>query len=633
MMHTGLRVALVNMPFSSTRYPSLQLGLLQAILARRGFEATSHYFNLGFAAPLGWESYEILCEQHYPLLGEWIFSRAAFGEAAPDGAPFLAAFEDRMSGLCSILGADPAFFLQLREEYAPGFVEECVDAVAWDDYDVVGFGSLFEQTCASLALARQIKQRYPRITTVFGGANFEDEMGLEHVRAVPWMDYVVIGEGDEAFPALLERLAAGRSGVDLPGVASRTAEGVAFSGRAPTVRDLDQLPDPVYDDYFAAMEARQVPATVRGMPLHLLYESARGCWWGAKHHCTFCGLNGLGMAFRSKSPARVLEGIEALTGRYPAPRLSAVDNILDHRYLREVFGPLAEQGRAHRFYVEVKANLTQDQLRALAAGGVDSVQPGIESLSTPVLQLMRKGTTAIQNVRLLKWAAYYGMTVYWNLLYGFPGERAEDYERQLATLRLIPHLHPPGLATRILLMRFSPNYFQAAELGIRNVRPASEYAYIYPDTVDVARVAYLFDYDAPDTLAPQEYELLTEYVAIWYQMWQEPRRPSLRYLRGADWLTIMDARQPDATRAHVFDGRTAAAYEFCGPTYHSAGQVLEHLRQDCGLEADLSSVERILETLTVEGLMMEEDGRYLSLALPGEPDEAILPHSQLGNTA
>ena len=48
-------------------------------------------------------------------------------------------------------------------------------------------------------------------------------------------------------------------------------------------------------------------------------------------------------------------------------------------------------------------------------------------LSTHVLKLMRKGTSMLQNLRLLKWCRYYGIEVAWNLIWGFPGETEEDY--------------------------------------------------------------------------------------------------------------------------------------------------------------------------------------------------------------
>ena len=42
-------------------------------------------------------------------------------------------------------------------------------------------------------MAKLIKDLYPNVRIVFGGANFDGEMGLEHFRAFPWIDYVVVG--------------------------------------------------------------------------------------------------------------------------------------------------------------------------------------------------------------------------------------------------------------------------------------------------------------------------------------------------------------------------------------------------------------------------------------------------------
>ena len=72
---------------------------------------------------------------------------------------------------------------------------------------------------------------------------------------------------------------------------------------------------------------------------------------------------------------------------------------------------------------------------------------------------MNKGITGIDQVRFLKWAAYYGISCSWFVLRGFPGETPEDYVQQLATLRLIPHYQPPqGAGTvPVRLEKFSPH--------------------------------------------------------------------------------------------------------------------------------------------------------------------------------
>src|SRR3712207_6947805 len=92
---------------------------------------------------------------------------------------------------------------------------------AWHEVDVVGFSSTYQQNAASFALARRLKQRYPGILTVFGGANFDGEMGLELVRAIECVDFAVIGEADTAFPRLLASLQAGEDPSGIPGIALR----------------------------------------------------------------------------------------------------------------------------------------------------------------------------------------------------------------------------------------------------------------------------------------------------------------------------------------------------------------------------------------------------------------------------
>ncbi|MBV8137610.1 MAG: RiPP maturation radical SAM C-methyltransferase [Deltaproteobacteria bacterium] len=609
------RVALVNMPFASSRYPSIQLGLLQAILARHNIAATTHYFNLRFGARLGWEVFEIFCRQTPRLLGDWLFARAAFGESAPDPRLYLDSYRFELEVFAARFGRGLNYLERLRERDALSFVEECLDAVAWDEYDVVGFSSIFAQNTAALALARLLKSRYPRLITIFGGANFEDEMGIEYLRALPWIDYAVTGEGDVALPALLERIASRDATPEVPGVARRTGDRVSFGGRAPTVPDLDQLPDPDYADYFASADAIHLPARVLRHPVKLPYESARGCWWGAKHHCTFCGLNGMGMAYRSKSPARVLAGFAELAARYGIRDFVAVDNILDMHYVREVFGVLADRPREYSFFHEVKANLTREQLELLARGGVTSIQPGIESLNTRLLRLMRKGATAIQNVCLLKWAHYFGMEVLWNLLVGFPGECAEDYERQMAVLRLIPHL-PPAHGGAIELHRFSPYYSDAEALGIRNVRPDTAYGHVYPSVLDFDQIAYFFEFEAPDTLPHDAHQSLYQHILWWRRVWGRPRGPFLTYRRQGGQLTVSDGRQPGALpMVHTFDGPEALVHEFCGPTHRGVKHVVEDLVKH-GVGADQASAQSALDRFTTLGLMLEEDGRYLSLALP-----------------
>ena len=83
------------------------------------------------------------------------------------------------------------------------------DGIDWSRYTAVGFTSTFEQNTAAFAMARAIKERYPGIVDLFGGANFDGTMGREYVRSLHFIDYAVIGEGDKVLPQIVNRLAQG----------------------------------------------------------------------------------------------------------------------------------------------------------------------------------------------------------------------------------------------------------------------------------------------------------------------------------------------------------------------------------------------------------------------------------------
>lgn len=604
------RLALVNMPFATAERPSIQCGLLQAVVRRAGHTVDTHYLNLELAAVMGPERYARICNiRADQFVGDWLFTVAAFGYR-PDEERYrrdCARLDETMADL----GVDFPDLCQLRNERLPRLVEEWSAAVDWGAYDAVGFSSTFEQNVASFALARRIKESHPGVATIMGGANFEGEMGQEYVRVLPWIDYAVTGEAELVLPRLLEAIVAGAPAAGLPGVVCRRDGRLVDGGPCERVRDMDELPDPDYDDYFAAL-SRLGPERVLGAarPI-LLFESSRGCWWGQKHHCTFCGLNANGMSYRSKSPERVLAELGRLTRRHDVWRFEAVDNIMDMRYVEQVGGTLAERRHDLGLFYEVKANLSREQLRTLARGGLRLMQPGIESLSTHVLKLMRKGTTRLLNLRLLKWARYYGIGVNWNLLVGFPGETIDDYESQVRLIPSLYHLPPPSQVGRVWLERFSPYFFDPS-FPVSNVRPWRAYRHVYPvEDLDLSKIAYFFDYDMDDVAPPEAEAGLRAAVDAWRERWQREPRPMLVYARAPDCLKLFDRREAAGERTWRVEGVDALVYEACVETYHSADRIAASVAG-----ATDASVRAALDRFCRAGVMAEEDGQYLALALP-----------------
>jgi hypothetical protein len=182
---------------------------------------------------------------------------------------------------------------------------------------------------------------------------------------------------------------------------------------------------------------------------------------------------------------------------------------------------------------------------------------------------MKKGVTSLQNINALRWLGTFGIRAEWNVLYGFPDENLEDYEQQLELVPKLTHLSPPSRVARIRLDRFSPN-LEREELRslFEGVRPAESYGYIYPDSVDLERLAYHFDGAAVGGLTEKQLQSFMGAVEDWQRSWGRDRelipfgpppkgRPRLVYWRTANGEgQLMDGRNTREAPKYVRIDRT-----------------------------------------------------------------------------
>ncbi|OIJ89367.1 hypothetical protein BIV23_41620 [Streptomyces monashensis] len=612
MKADGLTVALINMPWARTSSPSIQCGLLKSELVAAGYTVDVHYLNLELAAEIGIKIYEAISHfgsDRVHLLGEWLFGRSAF-DTDLESKAYLEAFPE-LENLVSGSGMELESLLTLREETLPRWIESLASA-DWGKYDLIGFTSTFEQNVAALALARAVKGRFPQVSLVFGGANFDGDMGVEFFNNFDFIDFAVTGEGDIAIVKIAESIATGSHDA-IPGVCRRDGGEISVGAPAARIRDMDSIPTPNYDDYFSVIERRGHSTVIGRRNIRIPVEFSRGCWWGEKHHCTFCGLNASGMTYRSKSPELAVADLLTLAGKHRILELEAVDNIIDMQYLEKLCPVLADHNVDLDLFFEVKSNLQRRQIGRLASAGVRRIQPGIESLSTHVLGLMRKGTTMPFNVRFMKWATYYGINIIWNILMGFPGETDEDYERQVELIPSLYHLQPPGSAGRLWLERYSP-YFTDPSFPITMVRPKEAYSFAYPvPGLNLHQIAYFFDHEVGNIASQRAHDAVVAAVERWHTIWRT-RRPQLTYQRGPGFIHLWDTRGPKPEDATIY-GWKAIAFELCSEVPHTPGRISEEL-QVLGHDISTERVTKFLESCADVRYVVMEDGKCLSLALP-----------------
>jgi ribosomal peptide maturation radical SAM protein 1 len=294
--------------------------------------------------------------------------------------------------------------------------------------------------------------------------------------------------------------------------------------------------------------------------------------------------------------------LRAIESVWPGKEIHVADNILPMSFFDHVLPRLAASTPKPKLFYEVKANLKVSQLAAMFAAGIYGVQPGIESLSSPILKLMRKGVTAHQNLALLRDCASVGIQSGWNFIYGFPGETTENYRDVLALLPAISHLMPPKGFSPIMIDRFSPYFDNHSSFGIPSIRPFDSYLGLYPRDAPLGDIAYHFNGDYTTPLL-SDADLLNTFrteVLAWQALWRTPaKRPRLY----GEW-------RPSGS-AVIIDTRPIAR-EHLTVLPPSAANALLHLERPRTLAAIPDFAKGHLDLLLARRFVVDHEGVLVS---------------------
>ena len=592
------KVLLISAPWHEPSSSSLALATLRPILERAGILADNLYGNLLFPVTSATRMME--------YCSSWLFLSSLYPQVSRQDAAqslvrhFLDGYNlhgvrfRRETVRCSDLKLDEAEIIAqalANIELAEQCIDRCVRKASNPLYDVVGLSATFEtQVPASLAIARRLRSLRPDVRIIMGGAACFELQGEGLAASFPELDAVCHTEGESVIVPLIQAMRGERPLASVPGIVGRDpqAPGEIIRTQAPELlRDLDLLPIPVYEDFFAQLAASEwgnSPELLRSPQIY--FETSRGCWWGEKHLCSFCGVIA---KYRKKSAQRVYDEINALYQRYPqVESLQATDNILDMGFLKDPLPQLAslarQKERPLRMFFETKSNLRADQIRVLAASGITSVQGGIESFSDAILARMDKGSTGLGQVQFIKNAYEAGIGVLYNLIVRNPGDCPEDYQEMLDLLPYVEHLPPPAGIVSCRLERFSPYFTSPARYGIREVRPMPYYSELYPDQrVDLHRIAYVFEYDH-DTLHDESlWQVQRRFVEKAFE-WSQNWRPSTAYCYDhGDCIIIEDRRPGSISPQSVLRGLAARVFRY-----------LDRVRTLAQIEGQFATIDRTL---------------------------------------
>ena len=612
-------VVLVQMPYYWPG-PSLALALLKSDMNARGIKSRIRHSNLYFRDLIKKQPDNYFVKHFLSKAAwKWEYLFSAFTPFKPAASP-----EERILAFANDIkaaGALPVPFddytAALNEGYSEfissvgEFLEREAEIILSMKPAVVGFSITTEQRNASFAMCRLLKEKNPDIITVVGGGFCDEEIAGQLLRCIPDIDYVYTGEGDGKFAEGMELILAGKEDElceEIPYFCSRTKSCAAY-----ILEDLNQAPVPDYDDYIEDLRSVQYAKEAEFVPV---IEGSRGCFWGEKGRCRFCGLHYIheGLKYREKEPERVWKEIDCLAEKYQAKEFVFSDCIMSRRFIAQLPDNPPENRKDYVFFTDCRTDLTLNEMKKLKANGFTKLQPGIEAIQDDILKHMNKGATALKQIGFLKNAAICGINCRWTIICGLPGEKNEWWTEMLEIMKKIHHLPPPRKLTNMMLSRGSEFDLHFDEFTDTEKKIFPLFAAAMPDDEEFVRKTsdwYMMPGVATDPLIFDALFCETEkWKADFYA------GSSLFYRAFSDNLVIYDKRSKDDPSVYFMSGLEKEVFMLTDSPV-SIDMLKSRIKERSGAKEDLSEIDRILKEMEEKNLLIRTGNRVLNLALPG----------------
>ena len=308
------------------------------------------------------------------------------------------------------------------------------ERIAGERPDVVGVTATTFTLPDAMLTVRAVKEISPEIAVVMGGPH-PYIYPSETIR-LPGVDFLVIGEGEHVFSALMNNFKDKSALRGIPGLVFIDGGEVVNTGLPPLVEDLDSLPFPARDltpfmKYYSLI-AKSQPVTTM--------ITSRGC----PYRCLFCDRPHLGKRFRPRSAGNVVDEMESCYNMGIREFLIYDDTFtVSKKRVMDICRLIKERGLDIGWDVRARVDtVNPEMLAAMKDAGCDRIHYGVEAGSEEVIKTLRKGITIEQVKRVFKQTREAGISMLAYFMIGSPGETRAQMEE---SLRLARELNPDYL--------------------------------------------------------------------------------------------------------------------------------------------------------------------------------------------
>lgn len=611
------KLLLVSAPWPLYSRPSIQIGTLKAFLRKKfpDLKVDAHHFYLKVAEAIGYRRYQAISERTW--LAESVYAALLYPERMDTVENFFYRQAKGKPLLQKIVFKNLAS--QVRE-----VSEAFIHGVDWGDYVLAGFSICLCQLTASLYFIREVKKRFPNLLIVVGGSMFTGDATRNLFKTFPEINVVVNGEGELPLSRLVSDLRKSRSFGEMAhvkGIVTPESTENKASAFFNQMTDLSDLSPPDYDDYFDLLQSFSPEKTF--FPT-LPMEMSRGCWWhrpledGKSTGCAFCNLNLQWEGYRAKKTMQTVSEIDHLTTKYKTLSVAFMDNLLPLKTSKDIFTRIGKLKKDLLLFGEIRATTPRHILADMRIAGMKEVQIGIEALSTRLLRKLNKGTTAIQNIEIMKHCETLGISNSSNLILCFPGSDQKDVDETLRNLEFTLPYRPLKMVYFWLGLG-SPVWRHPENFGIKAVFNHRNYAGIFPLEIFKSMQFAIQSYRGDLGHQRKLWTPVKKKLKAWKKTYDELRRGSrheniLSFSDGRDFLIIRQKRTQGGHLTHRLEGTSRAIYLFC-QEHRSLKRILERFTA-----VGSDQVVPFLRMMVDKKLMFEENNKYLSLAVPSNPN-------------
>lgn len=581
------KVTIINMPFFTIHAPSLEIGLLKALLDDEGMVADIKYANLDFYNFLGDHNLYMNVVDSDPELhfSDWLVSDLLFDSIVSTPAEYNTLLKQYNS--CSFYKN-----IQLLRNKFVKFSNEFISKIDMS-CDIVIFNCKYMNLYTTLYIAKRIKEYNKKIVVCLFGelVQFKDKAS-SLIKIFNQVDAIF---HDLNYKSMVHQISFYFSNRYFDNIAGFISQ-KSFRENKKTIKlddyDINALPCPNYDDYFDS-------PTLESIETILAIETSRGCWW---KKCKFCSAKGPGVKYVFKSPDKIADEVIRLSTRYEVLKFEIIDICLPPKIIDNFSQKILSAKCDFRFFWETRVELKSNDFRMLHQCGVRTIQVGIESLSTRLLKKIGKGNSKLINIWFLKKCKEAGIEPIWNLLYSFPEEIESDHKETLETLKYIQHLSPPQNMIKVRCEYGSDYYLKRRWADCINT-----YKFIVPDYIDresTQQIATYFEFNNKK-LFPNLVNELKELLLIWKNNYQNV---SLTINCGPDFIIINDNRSLDHEQQYILKSWQKSVYIACKDIISLKELIKKFIHVD---ETDLRN---FISTMIKKKLVIDEDQMLLSLA-------------------